>query len=161
MIQGNTVQFAKDTMTKAKDVQKRYNLMGAPGTQNVRNPFPMKTLVAKRLPHLVGPDSKIRIVRSAYLTDSGKAFLQGLPNDTATAREVLPKSYWETSAISVQEMTAKLQSEGFIVKPGAVAMALSTLAHETGMVGKMSFHHYVGSISRGQWAYKRYFFVKS
>ena len=157
----NEKQFSQGTMTLAKDLQKRYNVMGAPGTQNVRNPFPMKTLVAQQLPHLEGPDSKIRVTRLAYLTKNGEKFFQGLPDESILAREVLSPAYWEKNAVSVQEMTAKLQSQGYIVKPGAVAMALSTLAHETGMVGKMRFHHYVGSKSRGQWAYKRYFFVKS
>lgn len=48
---GISTDQIKAILTIAQTLQKNYNTLGAPGSQNVRNPRPLRQLIVAALPH--------------------------------------------------------------------------------------------------------------
>lgn len=143
----NTGYF-KDTMEKAQDLQGRYTRLKVKGTQNVRNPIPMRKLILTVLPTLPAPEDKIPVTYTANLTAFGKRF-----NDTfkvqAPAHEVLGGyKFWKENALSVDDVMTRIQAQGFIVNRGTVAMALSVGRYRS-RVGSVLFARTDGRRGRG------------
>lgn len=80
-----TNETIKAIMSIAANLQKQYDIMGAPATQNVRNPYPMHKLIVGALPThrklaMTRPELKTRIESYGYriLDSSLIAALQSL-----------------------------------------------------------------------------------
>ena len=112
----------KATLVKATDLQARYRKMGAPHTQNVRNPFPLHMLVLSVLPALPAPDDTVHA--KAKVSAFGKSFLRTI---SMSAEELLGKYYWDNYAMTTKQVCNTLRSQGFIVNDQTVRQILSKL----------------------------------
>lgn len=117
-------KFTRTTLAKAHELQGRYDQLGASAYQAVRNPLPMHKLVLTVLPTLPLPSSQITVDREIKTTALGRSFIR---HQTATdsAYDALGREFYEQNALSVDEVVAKLQAKGYIVRHGTVAMALN------------------------------------
>lgn len=118
-------QFVGTTMALANQVQSRYNKLGSPWTQNVRNPLPMPQLILSVLPTLPAPNAVIEVRKETKLTALGKSFIK-VSDDKAFAQDVLGRDHWEQTAVTVDEVVEALQKKGFFALRGTVAMALNS-----------------------------------
>ena len=118
-------QFIATTMAKANEVQTRYDKLGSPWTQNVRNPLPMPQLILSVLPTLPAPNSVIEVRKETKLTALGKSFVK-VSDDKAYAHDILGHSHWEQNALTVDEVVEALRQKGFFALRGTVAMALNS-----------------------------------
>jgi len=142
----------KATLAKAQDLQRRYRKMGAPHTQNVRNPYPMHILVASILPEL--PDRGDSFTVKAKLTAFGKKFTKHVE---VTAEDALGHDFWDKRALTVEQVCDTLRSAGFLAKEITVRQTLSNLRRE-------SWTHVESTTSRkhaGMGRPKSLYFVRS
>jgi hypothetical protein len=125
-------QFVGTTMALANQVQSRYDKLGSPWTQNVRNPLPMPQLVLSALPTLPEPHSVIEVRKETKLTALGKSFVK-VSDDKEYAIDILGHSHWEENALTVDEVVEALQKKGFFALRGTVAMALNSARFNGGV----------------------------
>jgi hypothetical protein len=139
--------FITRTMSRVAEVQQRYQAMGAPSTQNVRNPLPMHILVASVLPVLPHPKDLIPCDVSAEIKGKPRQLKMDLPAELA-----LGDGYWQKKAMTVDDVVDTLRAKGFIAMRGTVAMALSqtngTVVHSvagkpTGNRGRAQSRYFV------------------
>lgn len=128
----------KNTMKRAKDLQQRYKKMGAPGTQNVRNPLPMRLLVLEVLPMLPLPYDRMA-KRAIKLTSLGKKFAKG--QKTISALRLFGKQFWEDQSLTTEEIVNELRNKGFITNDRSVKCAISTAMQQN----NISFVDYKGN----------------
>jgi hypothetical protein len=153
-------QFVTTTMAKAHEVQIRYNTLGAPWTQNVRNPLPMPQLILAVLPVLPASHSVIPVRKTTRLTALGKSFTSHV-DGKMFAIDVLGNDYYKANALTVDEVCEALRKQGFIAHRGTVAMALNWGRHG-GKVESMRFTkprtaEEIGLGTRRNTSYCRYF----
>ncbi len=117
-------KYIKNTMAKAAEVQARYNEIGAPSTQRVRNPIPMHKLVLSVLPTLLNPDELVPVEKKVTITVMGQKFVKKVKG-TESVCEVLGDDYYRNKGMTVNEVQLKLCQMGFIATRDTVAVALS------------------------------------
>jgi hypothetical protein len=118
-------QFLRKTLRHASALQARYKALGAPSTQNIRNPLPMHKLVLGVLNKLPDPNQIVPVTIDTRFTFHGKQFVVQ-SKGFEYAKDILPRAQWEKKGKTVQSVVADLQRLGYIVaKPSTVAMALS------------------------------------
>lgn len=145
-------RYVKNTMEKAREVQARYAALGAPSTQNVRNPIPMHQLIFTVLPVLPKPNDWVR--GEIHFTVNGKDFIS--KNHLVNTHEnLLGKEFYRTNGVSVDEVVARLQAKGFMVTRGNVAVTL-TIAKMRGKIQSVQLARLDGQMGKPQ---SRYFAV--
>lgn len=92
----------------------------------------MHQLVLTVLPTLPLPSDIIPVHKATRITALGKSFVKH-SDDKAYAIDALGHDYWESKALSVDEIVAKLTAKGFIVRKGTVAMALNAGRYSAGV----------------------------
>ena len=112
-----TNRTLKTALALAAITQSVYKNLNSPGTQNIRNPFPMRDLVLRVLPTMPLP-VKAKSMQKFRMTALGKRVARNCHSYK------LPKSHPPVGK-SVAEIVADLQSAGFIANRNGVAMALS------------------------------------
>ena len=111
-------QFIKDTLANARSLQVDYDILGAPSTQNVRNPVPLWALVQQALPK----KSVIATVRiTANINGKRRSFAYKANVPTEKFGADLP------NGITIEEVVQTIRDHGFIARKGSVAQALATL----------------------------------
>lgn len=118
-------KYLKDTMDLAHELQFRYNILGAPQTQNVRNPMPMHQLVLTVLPTLPDPSAIVEAKQIIKTTVLGKSFLK-TQTVKVNAYDTLGRAYYNTHGLSVDEIMGILEAKGFIAHRSSVTMALNS-----------------------------------
>lgn len=146
--------YVRETMAQARSLQSRYNRLGASGTQNVRNPIPMKDLVLTVLPTIPAPDANITVTRTVTAIIKGKTYRKRVKS-TAVAGEVLPVEMWEKTP-TAEEVTAALQAKGFFANLGTVRASLNAAHYRSG-VASMRFVRPTGNPAQPNTSYCRYF----
>lgn len=116
--------YVARTMDKANTVQERYQAIGSPWTQNIRNPLPMHTLVLAALPVLPDPHAVIPVKKTIKTQAAGKTSVK-VVEEKDYAINALGQSHYEQKGMSVDDVVTKLREKGFIAVRGTVAMALS------------------------------------
>lgn len=111
-------QFIKDTLAAARSLQVDYDTLGAPSTQNVRNPIPLWALVQQVLP-------KKTVLATVKLT----ATIDGKRRSFAYKATVPTEKFGTdiSNGISIEEVVQSIRDHGFIAHKGSVAVALATL----------------------------------
>lgn len=128
-------KYIKNTMAKAAEVQARYNEIGAPSTQRVRNPIPMHKLVLSVLPVLLNPEVMVPVEKKVTLTVTGKKFVKTI-QDMEPLGKVLGDDYYLHIGMTVNEVQLKLCQMGFIATRSTVALALSLSPQVHSVAGK-------------------------
>lgn len=148
-------------MAKAKELQKRYDALGASPYQSVRNPMPMHQLVLTVLPTLPDPSSMVDAKQTTRISAFGKSFLAA-QTVKVNAYDTLGYDFYKQHGLTVDEIVAKLQSQGFIVRRGTVAVALN-VARWNGKAHSMRFvRRPANPLSiRSNTSYCRYFAIAS
>lgn len=134
------------TMRRASDVQSRYFALGAPWTQNVRNPLPMHQLVLTALPVLPSPNAVIPVKKTIRTTALGKTSVRHI-EEKQYAFDALGIEHYESKGVSVDDVVQKLRAKGFIAMRGTVAMALNQAAHN-GVVESIQSRKVEGKLGR-------------
>lgn len=117
--------YMAETMMQAQVLQARYHYLKAAGTQNIRNPLPMRELVKTVVPVLPKPTDLVNFETRTKLTIDGKNFIKKeLKVDFA--KSILPTNYWQKHAVSFNTIFRTLKDRGFIVNRGSVRTALYT-----------------------------------
>ena len=65
--------YLRNTLRQARALQARYTALGAPTTQNVRNPLPMRQLVVSVLPVLPDLDAIVDVQTVTTTKFNGKS----------------------------------------------------------------------------------------
>ena len=119
-------QYIQSTMEQAHALQARYSNLKSPGTQNVRNPFPMWQLVQTVLPTIPHPLDNVNAKVRVKFTVFGKKMVK-TETKKLLAKDSLPANYWEKHALSVSDIITKLEDDGFICNPPSVRIALASV----------------------------------
>lgn len=116
-------KYLKRTLTLAAEVRERYNFMGVASTQQVRNPEPAQILVDKAMPRLISPDAMLDTTVKTIVTHKGRKIVKTFKTQMP-ARDVLGAEYWENNGVTVQDIQADLERQGFAVKEPSIRAAL-------------------------------------
>jgi hypothetical protein len=114
------------TLKHAHALQARYDALGAPRTQKVRNPLPMQALVQTVL-----PKSKTIQANPVTLTPFARQMLG--PKVVAAIERFNAKVSGSTSRLSgmtVNQVVEELEAKGYIVNRQHVAQSLSNAKHD-------------------------------
>ena len=114
----------RSTLHNAKTLQMKYNRLGSPSTQNIRNPFPLHELVQMALPILPNPNCIIPVTLNFSFTFHGKKYVKReMSNEYA--RDIIDQTVWTKAARSPRQVMADLRKMGYIVNSQAsVAQSL-------------------------------------
>jgi hypothetical protein len=146
-------RYMAETMDLAHDLQDRYNHLKAAGTQNVRNPLPLRLLVLTVIPTLPRPTAIVDTQVRTKMTIAGRDFIKTFERKDF-ANNVLPPDYWTKKAVSAHEVYAILKKRGFIVSKGSISQFVSKVPGIQSIRVKRQVP--VGHDARGT-SYKRYF----
>lgn len=108
-------QYLRQTLRHAKALQARYDALGAPKTQNVRNPLPMRKLVVSVLPVLPNLDAIVDTQTVTTCKFNGRTFTLKTKGK-AYARDVVPLDQWKKNGMSVQDVMDDLEGRGYLVR---------------------------------------------
>ena len=108
-------QYLRQTLRHAKALQARYDALGAPRTQNIRNPLPMRKLVVSVLPVLPDLDAIVDTETVTTCKFNGKTFTRKTKSK-AYARDVVPLDQWKKHGMTVQDVMSDLEQRGFLVR---------------------------------------------
>ena len=126
----------RSALRKAHKLQAKYNALGSPSTQRVRNPFPMHVLAATVLPVLPNPNSIIPVTLNFSFTFQGKKFVKREMSQEY-ARDIIDSTVWTKAARSPRQVMADLQAMGYLVgSQGSVTQSLM-LARSLGKVASV------------------------
>lgn len=118
-------QYLRSTLRQAHALQQRYHALGAPTTQNIRNPLPIHRLVLEVLPVLPDPETIVPVVTETRFTFKGKTFTKR-EKGYQYAKDIVPQTQWQKHGKTVEDVMGDLERKGFIVRSRvSVAMALS------------------------------------
>lgn len=116
--------YMAETMMQAQVLQARYHYLKAAGTQNIRNPLPMRELVKTVVPVLPKPTALVNFETRTKLTIDGRDFIKKeLKVDFA--KSILPANYWQKHAVSKNEVFEMLTKRGFIVNKATLGVFIS------------------------------------
>lgn len=141
-------QFIKRTLASARSLQADYDILGAPSTQNVRNPVPMWALIQQALP-------KSNVLATVKIT----ATINGKRRSFSYKSNVPMKDFggMDSQGFTVEEVVKTIRDHGFIAHKSTVAVTINQLKAQ-GLVtavrqvrpsknpnrkGKVSFCRYV------------------
>lgn len=111
-------QFIRKTLAAARSLQVDYDILGAPSTQNVRNPVPLWALVQQALPKK-NVLATVRITATINGKRRSFAYKANVPTEKFGAD--LPNGF------TIEEVVQSIRDHGFIAHKGSVAGALATL----------------------------------
>ncbi len=111
-------QFIKETLASARSLQVDYDILGAPSTQNVRNPVPMWALVQQALPK-----------RSVVATVRVSATINGKKRSFAYKANVPTEKFGTdvSNGFTIEEVVQTIRDHGFIARKSTVSVALFQL----------------------------------
>jgi hypothetical protein len=112
------IQFLKKTLGSARSLQADYDRLGAPSTQNVRNPDPMWALVQQALP-------KKNVIAIGNLW----AIIDGKRKSIAYKALIPVEKFGDDvpSGATVEELVQTIKDHGFLAKKGSVNAAINSL----------------------------------
>jgi hypothetical protein len=118
-------QYVKTTMAVAKDLQARYDALGAPATQSIRNPLPVRELIKTVLPVLPNRYyAAFECKFNAVIMLGGKKMV--IPHThSVSASEVVGHEFWKNNGMTCHQVVDALRNKGFLVTTAAVQVALS------------------------------------
>ena len=116
----------RNTLRDARSLQAQYSVMGAPSTQNIRNPLPLHELILIVLPELPHPNGCISVERKLKFTVGGKTFIKKQMT-VETVKSLVPASTFKNNGRTAAEVIQDLQNMGYIVHPPSVTAALVSL----------------------------------
>lgn len=118
--------YLNRTLEQAHALQARYNALGAPRTQKIRNPLPMQALVLTVLP-------KSQTVQANPITLTPYARQMLGPSVVGAIERFNAKVAGNKSrltGLTVNEVVSELVAKGFIVNKQHVAQTLSNSKHD-------------------------------
>lgn len=119
-------RYLQETMKKASDLQTRYTALGAPKTQNVRNPLPLHKLVLTVIPTLPKKEVEFVTFKPRTVMAFGK-LVTVTPSACVSASEALGTNFRETGSKSAAQIVNDLRAKGFIVNALSVRQTLTNL----------------------------------
>lgn len=111
-------QFVKQTLAAARSLQADYDILGAPSTQNVRNPVPMWALVQQAL-----PKSSVLATVKITATINGKRRSFSYKSNVPTEKFGVGLS----NGLTIEEVVQTIRDHGFIARRGNVVAAINQL----------------------------------
>lgn len=142
----------RSTLRQSKALQAKYNRLGSPSTQNVRNPFPMHKLAKDVLPLLPDPNETVPVTIQTRFTFNGRVYIEQ-SKGFKYVRDVVPPSEWQQNGKTVEDVVNDLVNLGYIInKPSTVAMAL-TSAVRRGKITAVPQTRRIGQMGRARSLY--------
>lgn len=111
-------QFIKETLASARSLQVDYDILGAPATQNVRNPVPMWALVQQALPK-----------KTVLATVKISATIGGKRKSFSYKANVPSEKFGNDvpNGSTVEEIIQTIRDHGFLARKGNVMNAIHVL----------------------------------
>jgi len=145
-------QVLRDALTAARCTRSFYKELGVASTQNVRNPYPLRVLVAQCLAVLPCPTDTVMLNAKVSTTVNGQKFVKHI-HVNQTAKDIIPASVWLQQSKTSRQVEDDLRAKGYIVTRGSVASALSACRRiglvtfvrspKTGHIGKRPSLYFV------------------
>jgi hypothetical protein len=120
-------QYLRRTLRQAHALQARYTALGAPSTQNIRNPLPMRKLVVSVLPVLPDLDAIVNVQTTTKCKFNGRTFTRKT-NGKAYARDIVPLDQWRKNGMTVDDVMGDLERRGFIVRSATTVRCMLSQA---------------------------------
>ena len=137
MSKNTNSEYLDKTLKAARKLQARYNNLNSPGSQRVRNPYPMHQLVMNSLPVVPDPNAVVEGVITQTFLVNGKKHITNTRTFT-TMNELLGVGYIAKVALTKYDLDIQLREKGYTVNSVAcISQALAQLK-AAGLIGSIT-----------------------
>ena len=136
MSKNTNSEYLDKTLKAARKLQARYNNLNSPGSQRVRNPYPMHQLVMNSLPVVPDPNAVVEgVITQTFIVNGKKHVIKSAT--FTTMNELLGAGYINKVALTKYDLDLQLREKGYTANVSGVSQALAQLKR-AGLIGSIA-----------------------